>query len=101
MKVVIPLAGKGTRLRPLTHTVPKPLLEVAGRTVLDYVVEDVMAAVDVEEMIFITGHLKDQVESYVNEHYSVPAVFVEHPVRPGETGDGSRRSALNPPVAGT
>jgi glucose-1-phosphate thymidylyltransferase len=86
VKVVIPLAGKGTRLRPLTHTVPKPLLEVAGRAVLDYVVEDVMAAVDVEEMIFITGHLKDQVEAYVNEHYSVPAEFVEQAVQDGTAG---------------
>ena len=86
MKVVIPLAGKGTRLRPLTHTVPKPLLEVAGRTVLDYVVEDVMAAVDVDQMIFITGHLKDQVEAYVREHYTVPTEFVEQAVQDGTAG---------------
>ncbi len=86
MKVVIPLAGKGTRLRPLTHNVPKPLLEVAGRTVLDYVVQDVMSAVDVEEMIFITGHLKEQVEDYVREHYSVPATFVEQAVQDGTAG---------------
>ena len=32
MKVIIPLAGKGTRLRPHTHTVPKPMLKVAGRS---------------------------------------------------------------------
>ncbi|MCH8256276.1 MAG: UTP--glucose-1-phosphate uridylyltransferase, partial [Gemmatimonadetes bacterium] len=37
MKVVIPVAGKGTRLLPLTNDVPKPLLRVAGRPVMDYV----------------------------------------------------------------
>jgi len=41
MKVIIPLAGKGTRLRPHTHTVPKPMLKVAGKPVMDYVMEDV------------------------------------------------------------
>ncbi|MEE9133870.1 MAG: sugar phosphate nucleotidyltransferase [Gemmatimonadota bacterium] len=86
MKVVIPLAGKGTRLRPHTHTVPKPLLDVAGKAVLDYVVEDVLRQLDVEMLVFITGHLKAQVEAHVEAHYTVPAVFVEQEVQDGTAG---------------
>ena len=86
MKVVIPLAGKGTRLRPHTHTVPKPLLEVAGKAVLDYVVEDVLANLDVEELIFVTGHLKHLVEAHVRDHYDVSATFVEQKVQDGTAG---------------
>ncbi|NIR45136.1 MAG: NTP transferase domain-containing protein [Gemmatimonadetes bacterium] len=86
MKVIIPLAGKGTRLRPLTHTVPKPLLEVAGKAVLDYVVEDLVDQLDVEELIFITGHLKEQVEAHVRAAYSVPSTFVEQAVQNGTAG---------------
>jgi glucose-1-phosphate thymidylyltransferase len=86
LKVVIPLAGKGTRLRPHTHTTPKPLLEVAGKAVLDYVVEDVLERLDVEQLIFITGHLKEQVESHVRDHYTVLSVFVEQAVQDGTAG---------------
>ncbi|UCC73494.1 MAG: NTP transferase domain-containing protein [Gemmatimonadota bacterium] len=86
MKVVIPLAGKGTRLRPHTHTVPKPLLQVAGKAVLDYVVDDVLERLDVEELIFITGHLKERVEAHVRARYTVPSVFVEQAVQNGTAG---------------
>ncbi len=86
MEVVIPLAGKGTRLRPHTHTVPKPLLQVAGKAVLDYVVEDVLDRLHVDRLIFITGHLKEQVEDHVRAHYDVPAVFVEQEVQDGTAG---------------
>ncbi len=86
MKVVIPLAGKGTRLRPQTHTVPKPLLQVAGKAVLDYVIEDVLQRLDVEQLVFITGHLKEQVEAHVKAHYTVPSVFVEQTVQNGTAG---------------
>ena len=86
MKIVIPLAGKGTRLRPHTHTVPKPLLRVAGKAVLEYVVEDILGRLDVEELVFITGHLKEQVETHVRESYDVPAVFVEQKVQDGTAG---------------
>ncbi|NIN71220.1 MAG: NTP transferase domain-containing protein [Gemmatimonadetes bacterium] len=86
MKVVIPLAGKGTRLRPQTHTVPKPLLQVAGKAVLDYVIEDVLRRLDVEQLVFITGHLKEQVEAHVKTHYTVPSVFVEQIVQNGTAG---------------
>ena len=86
MKVVIPLAGKGTRLRPHTHTVPKPLLEVAGKAVMDYVVEDVLERLEVEKLVFITGHLKEQVEAHVRTHYTVPSVFVEQKIQDGTAG---------------
>jgi glucose-1-phosphate thymidylyltransferase len=85
MKVILPVAGKGTRLLPLTKHVPKPLVRVAGRPVLDYVV-DKLAGLDVEELIFITGHLKDQIEAYVRRTYDVPSRFVEQKVQDGTAG---------------
>ena len=54
MKVIIPLAGKGTRLRPHTHTVPKPMLRVAGKPVMDYVLDDVRRLGGVDEVVYIT-----------------------------------------------
>ena len=85
MKVIIPVAGKGTRLLPLTKHVPKPLVRVAGRPVMDYVMDKV-DHLDVEELIFITGHLKDQVEAHVRTHYQQPARFIEQTVQDGTAG---------------
>ena len=85
MKVIIPLAGKGTRLLPLTKHVPKPLIRVAGRPVMDYVM-DKLDGLDIEELIFITGHLKEQVEAYVRRSYRQPARFIEQRVQDGTAG---------------
>ncbi len=85
MKVIVPLAGKGTRLLPLTRHVPKPLLRVAGRPVMDYVM-DMLEGLDVEELILITGHLKEQVEQHVRTRYRIPARFVEQKVQDGTAG---------------
>ncbi len=85
MKVILPAAGKGTRLLPLTKVVPKPLIRVAGRTVLDYII-DKLAALDVEELIFITGHLKEQLEAYVRATVDIPSRFVEQEVQDGTAG---------------
>ena len=87
MKVIIPLAGKGTRLRPHTHTVPKPLLQVAGKPVMDYVLDDVRKLGSVDEVIYITGHLKDAVEQHVHANYAdMPATFIEQVVQDGTAG---------------
>jgi glucose-1-phosphate thymidylyltransferase len=86
MKVIIPLAGKGTRLRPHTHLVPKPMLKVAGRPVMSYVMDDVMTLGNVEQVVYITGHLKDKVEDYARTTYPVPSVFVEQAVQDGTAG---------------
>ncbi len=85
MQVIIPLAGKGTRLRPHTHLVPKPLIKVAGRPVMDWVM-DRLEGLEVDELIFITGHLKEQVEAYARERYSVPSRFIEQKVQDGTAG---------------
>src|SRR5580704_3494958 len=77
MKVIIPLAGKGTRLRPHTHVTPKPMLSVAGKPVMSYILEDLRKLGSVEEVIYITGHLKEKVEAYVRDALDVRAVFVE------------------------
>jgi len=85
MQVIIPLAGKGTRLRPHTHIVPKPMLEVAGRPVMDWVM-DRLEGLPVTELIFITGHLKEQVEQYARARYRYPSRFIEQKVQDGTAG---------------
>ncbi len=86
MKVIIPLAGKGTRLRPHTHITPKPMLKIAGKPVIDYVMEDLQRLGDVEQVIYITGHLKDKVEAYARATYPFDAVFIEQKVQDGTAG---------------
>jgi glucose-1-phosphate thymidylyltransferase len=75
MKVLIPAAGLGTRLRPHTYHRPKPLVHVAGSTVLGHVL-DKLEGLDVEEIIFVIGHLGEQIESYVAANYSFRCRFV-------------------------
>ena len=86
MKVVIPLAGKGTRLRPHTHVTPKPLLRVGGRPVMSYILDD-LVELGVSEIVFITGYLKEKIESYVRSEYpAFTAHFVEQAIQDGTAG---------------
>ena len=85
MQIIVPLAGKGTRLLPLTKRVPKPLVRVAGRPVMDYVM-DTVKGLSVDELIVITGHLKETVERYIVEHYPIKARFVEQKTLDGTAG---------------
>ncbi|MDA0327619.1 MAG: sugar phosphate nucleotidyltransferase [Gemmatimonadetes bacterium] len=86
MKAVIPLAGKGTRLRPHTHHTPKPLLKVAGKPVLAYILDDVVA-LGVEEIVFIVGHLRETVEAWIAEEYpTLRAHYVLQEVQDGTAG---------------
>jgi glucose-1-phosphate thymidylyltransferase len=86
MKVIIPLAGKGTRLRPHTHVTPKPMLKVAGKPVMSYILDDLKKLGNVEQIIYITGHLKEKVEEYVRTAYDFPSVFIEQKVQDGTAG---------------
>ena len=87
MKVIIPLAGKGTRLRPHTYLVPKPMLKIAGKPVMAYILEDLEKLGGVEQVVYVTGHLKEKVEAYARTQFaSLPAVFVEQTVQDGTAG---------------
>jgi glucose-1-phosphate thymidylyltransferase len=65
--------------------VPKPLLKVAGRPVIDWVM-DRLQGLDVTELIFITGHLKEQVEAFARARYPIPSRFIEQKVQDGTAG---------------
>jgi glucose-1-phosphate thymidylyltransferase len=86
MKVIIPLAGKGTRLRPHTHITPKPMLKVAGKPVMSYILDDLERLGGVEQIVYVTGHLKEKVEEYARESFSIPSVFIEQVVQDGTAG---------------
>ena len=60
MKLIIPMAGRGSRLRPHTLTVPKPLIKIAGKSILSQLVLDVSKLVEepIEEMAFVLGDEK-------------------------------------------
>lgn len=64
MKVIIPMAGRGSRLRPHTLTVPKPLLPIAGKPIVQRIVEDFHASCseDIEEVAFVVGDFGKEVE---------------------------------------
>lgn len=71
LKVVIPMAGLGTRLRPQTWSKPKQLVSVAGKTVLDHVLETLSTLPDPEniELVNIVGYLGEQIEEHVRTNY--------------------------------
>jgi glucose-1-phosphate thymidylyltransferase len=70
MKIIVPMAGRGTRMRPHTHTTPKPLLPVAGKPIVQRLVED-LAAISpepVDEVAFIVHErFGKEVEDHLKE----------------------------------
>src|SRR5438105_3942591 len=68
MQIIIPLAGLGSRLRPLAYTTPKPLVQVAGKTVLGHVL-DSLQGVQIDDIVFIVGYMGDLIEKYVKSNF--------------------------------
>jgi glucose-1-phosphate thymidylyltransferase len=71
LKILVPMAGLGTRLRPHTWSKPKPLISVAGKAVLGHVLDMFSEVPHPEnvEYVFIVGYLGEQIEKYVKENY--------------------------------
>ena len=76
MKLIIPMAGFGTRMRPHTWTRPKPLLPVGGKPMLGHILER-FRDLPIKEYVFIVGWLGEQIETYIRETYTLPAHFIE------------------------
>jgi len=68
MKVILPVAGKGTRLRPHTHTRAKSLVQVAGKTVLEHIVSR-LQSLDVDEFVFITDENGGQIQTVMQREF--------------------------------
>ena len=66
MKAVILAAGKGTRMRELTSDLPKPMLNVKGKPVLEYILAGVVAA-GIQEVFIITGHRAETIENHFGD----------------------------------
>ena len=64
MKIIVPMAGRGSRLRPHTLTVPKPLVPIAGKPIVQRLVEDItrVCGQKVDEIAFVIGDFGQEVE---------------------------------------
>ncbi len=69
MKIILPVAGKGTRLRPHTYTRAKSLVTVAGKTVLEHILDNLLELNYEKEFIFITDENGEQIKNFVKEKY--------------------------------
>jgi NDP-sugar pyrophosphorylase family protein len=71
VKAVILAAGKGTRMRDLTESLPKPMLKVQGKPILEHILEGLEAA-GIREVFIVTGYRADVVEDYFGSTESRP-----------------------------
>ncbi|GMV78408.1 MAG: glucose-1-phosphate thymidylyltransferase [Chitinophagaceae bacterium] len=83
MKAIIPVAGAGTKLRPLTYTQPKALIPIAGKAILSYIVDQLKDA-GINEFIFIVGYFGDKIQDYIKQNYpEIKSHFVYQNERQG------------------
>ncbi len=78
-------AGLGTRMRPLTRTTPKPLIEVGGRALLDHTLER-LAEAELERIVVNTHHLAEQIAAHLLVRWSHLAIQISHEDPILETG---------------
>ena len=70
MKIIVPMAGRGSRLRPHTLTIPKPLIPIAGKPIVHRLVEDISRVLDeeIDEIAVIIGaDFGEQVEKELKQ----------------------------------
>jgi len=83
MQVIIPVAGAGTRLRPLTYTQPKVLISVAGKPILSFIVDDLLEN-GITDFVFVIGYLGEKIKEFVENNYPhMNAKFVTQENREG------------------
>ena len=95
MKVILPVAGKGTRLRPHTHTKAKSLVHVAGKTVLEHIVSRLLP-LSAEEFVFITDENGAQIEAFMTEKF--PALRCSYVVQKERLGPAHAVSLSAPRI---
>ena len=89
-KAMVLAAGYGTRLKPLTDRMPKPLVPVAGKPMIEYAL-DQLRAYGIEEVIINVSHLKDQLTAYVSKSRGL-TIKISEETEPLETGGGLKKA---------
>ncbi|MBK8551439.1 MAG: NTP transferase domain-containing protein [Ignavibacteria bacterium] len=77
MKVIIPVAGFGTRLRPHTLHNPKVLLNVGGKPMIHYIIEQLIKDKIASSIILVTGFLGDKIKEYLDSSFKFKFDYVE------------------------
>ncbi|MHA1864827.1 MAG: sugar phosphate nucleotidyltransferase [Candidatus Thorarchaeota archaeon] len=68
LKAILPIAGKGVRLKPITDGIPKVLIEVAGKPALGHILDN-LAGSPVKDLVLIVGHMKERIIEWTEEFY--------------------------------
>src|SRR4051794_16157308 len=84
MDCIILAAGKGTRLRPHTNAVPKPLLPVQGRPILDWIIG---ALPPVDRLVVVVNYLAEQIDDYLATQTHAKNWKTVRQTEPRGTGD--------------
>ena len=94
MKAMIFAAGLGTRLKPITDTLPKALVPIAGKTLLEWQLEK-LAAAGIRDIVINVHHFADKIENFVAGHNSwgLNILFSDEREMLLETGGGLRKAA--------
>lgn len=82
MRAIIPVAGMGSRLRPHTYTIPKVLLNVAGKPIIGHIMDRIIEH-GFDEATLIVGYLGDKIKEYILKSYTIKVDFVEQEERLG------------------
>jgi glucose-1-phosphate thymidylyltransferase len=82
MKAIIPVAGVGSRLRPHTYTLPKVLLNVAGKPIIGHIM-DKLIETGVKSATVVIGYMGDKIREYITANYNIQVDFVEQEERLG------------------
>ncbi len=88
MDAILLAAGLGTRLRPYTLTTPKPLLDVQGRPILDWILGALPPAVD--RLLVVVNYLAEQIEGYLKSQKHFAEWVAVRQAEPKGTGDALR-----------
>ncbi|MCI4364517.1 MAG: NDP-sugar synthase [Thermoplasmata archaeon] len=90
VKALVLIGGFGTRLRPITYTVPKQLIPIAGKPVLYHVFD--LIPPDIEEVVLATGYKSEVIEAYVRSHPPPWPVRLVAESEPLGTGGGMKNA---------
>jgi len=80
-------AGRGERMRPITDTIPKPLVKIKNKSIIDYTIEKLNKISDIKKIIINGFYLKDQIEAHIKNLNNSKIIFSKE-IEKIETGGG-------------